>query len=64
MSASSGFQTPFRSFGIEALDIEDPGQADDSGVIYPARSLDRPAVRDFLQMARQTVAKLPLPRID
>ncbi|WP_193337283.1 LysR family transcriptional regulator [Devosia beringensis] len=64
MSASSGFQMLFRSFGIEALDIEDPGQADDSGVIYPARSLDRPAVRDFLQLARQTVTKLPLPTID
>lgn len=64
MSASSGFQSLLRSFGIEALAIEDPGQADDSGVIYPARSLDRPAVRDFLQLAQQTVSKLRLPTIE
>lgn len=64
MSASSGFQALFRTFGIEALAIEDFGQADDSGVIYPARSLDRVAVRDFLQLARQTVSELALPTID
>lgn len=64
MSASSGFQTLFRTYGIEALNIDDPGQADNSGVIYPARSLDRPAVRDFLQLAKQTVSKLRLPLIE
>lgn len=64
MSASSGFQTLFRTFGIEALNIEDAGQADDSGVIFPARSLERPAVRDFLQLAKLTVSKLHLPIVE
>lgn len=61
MSASSGFQALFKTYGIEALNIDDPGRADDSGVIYPARSLERQAVRDFLHLTRQAVAGLQLP---
>lgn len=64
MSASSGFQSLFSNYGIETLSIEDAGQADDSGVIFPARSLERSAVRDFMQLARQTVSKLRLPVIE
>lgn len=64
MSASSGFQSLFRTFGIEALNIGDAGRADDSGVIIPSRSLERPAVRDFLQVAKQTVSKLRLPVVE
>lgn len=61
MSASSGFRKLFQTYGIEALNIDDPGRADDSGVIFPARSLERQAVRDFMQLTTQTVSRLQLP---
>ncbi|MFC0011327.1 LysR family transcriptional regulator [Devosia nitrariae] len=63
MSASSGFVSLFADFGIVTIDIDDPGESDDSGVIYPARSLDRPIVRDFLRRAREHAAQVDLPKM-
>lgn len=61
MSASSGFTSLFKHYGLEALRTDDAGRADDSGVIFPARSMERQAVRDFLQLTKQTVSRLKLP---
>jgi DNA-binding transcriptional LysR family regulator len=63
MSASSGFVSLFREFGIGTIEIEDPGPSDHSGVIYPARSLDRPVVRDFLRLVHESIVSLELPEI-
>jgi DNA-binding transcriptional LysR family regulator len=61
MSASSGFRTLFKQFGITAVDIEDPGPGIESGAIYPVRSADRAIVREFLHLARERARSLALP---
>lgn len=61
MSASSGFKSLFKYYGPEALRTDDAGRADDSGVIFPARSMERQAVRGFLPLTKQTVSRFKLP---
>lgn len=63
MSASSGFVSLFAQFGIVTIDIDDAGESHQSGVIYPARSLDRGVVRDFLRRAREHAAQVDLPKM-
>ncbi len=63
MSASSGFLSLFGEFGIVSIDIDDPGEVHQSGAIYPARSLDRGIVRDFLRRAREHARRVDLPKM-
>jgi DNA-binding transcriptional LysR family regulator len=61
MSASSGFRDLFAGHDIVTLAIEDTGPARSSGVIYPARSTERPPVREFLRRTREHVRNLAVP---
>ncbi|WP_375451675.1 LysR family transcriptional regulator [uncultured Devosia sp.] len=58
LSASSGFMQLFAAFGITRIDIEDPGEATDSGAIHARNALNRPNVRDYLNLARDHASAL------
>ena len=63
MAASSGFVSLFEEFGISRIDTRDVGPGDESGAIYPPRSLERLIVRDFLRRAREHSRQISLPRM-
>ena len=63
MAASSGFVALFDDFGISRINTGDIGPGDESGAIYPPRSLERSIVRDFLRRAREHSRQITLPRM-
>ncbi len=61
MAASSGFVSLFAQFGVVHLELDDRPTPQESGAIYTERSLQKPLVREFLRLARERAAHLPLP---
>lgn len=61
MSASSGFVNLFAEFGLGRVILPDGGRGQDSGAIHPPHARDRPAVRDFLRLARAHAQTVSLP---
>jgi hypothetical protein len=64
MAASSGFVRLFSQLDIDPIVFHDHGRVQQSGAIYLPRSVEKPAIRDFLRFMRAAIPSQHLPEFE